>query len=91
MVKNAALIGSLSMIIILVLTFLSNAFIPTKTLPDSLQIIVRLNPVSVTITAIRTILRTGQWGPNAFGVLMSGGLIIAIFMPLTIWAYRRFS
>ncbi|WP_251897825.1 ABC transporter permease [Lactiplantibacillus paraplantarum] len=91
MVKNAALIGSLSMIIILVLTFLSNAFIPTKTLPHMLQIVVRLNPVSLTITAIRTILQTGQWGLNAFVVLLSSGLIIVIFMPLTVLAYRRFS
>lgn len=90
MVKNAALIGSLSMIIILVLTFLSNAFIPTKTLPHLLQTIVRLNPVSLTITAIRTILRTGHWGPDAFGVLLSGFLIIVIFMPLTVLACRRF-
>ena len=90
MVKNAALIGSLSMIIILVLTFLSNAFIPTKTLPHLLQTIVRLNPVSLTITAMRTILRTGHWGPDAFGVLLSGFLIIVIFMPLTVLAYRRF-
>lgn len=91
MVKNAALIGSLSMIIILVLTFLSNAFIPTKTLPHMLQIVVRLNPVSLTITAIRTILQTGQWESNAFVVLLSSGLIIVIFMPLTVLAYRRFS
>lgn len=91
MVKNAALIGSLSMIIILVLTFLSNAFIPTKTLPPLLQIVVRLNPVSLTITAIRTILQTGQWGADAFVVLLSSVLIIAIFMPLTVLAYRRLS
>ncbi|WP_310795749.1 ABC transporter permease [Lactiplantibacillus plantarum] len=90
MVKNAALISSLSMIIILMLTFLSNAFIPTKTLPHLLQTIVRLNPVSLTITAMRTILRTGHWGPDAFGVLLSGFLIIVIFMPLTVLAYRRF-
>ncbi|KZU17252.1 ABC-type multidrug transport system permeasecomponent [Lactiplantibacillus plantarum] len=55
-----------------------------------LQTIVRLNPVSLTITAMRTILRTGHWGPDAFGVLLSGFLIIVIFMPLTVLAYRRF-
>lgn len=89
MAKNAELIGSLSMIIILVMTFLSNAFIPTKTLPRLIQTIVKINPVSMTITAIRTILRTGNWGLNATMVLISGGIIILIFMPLTVLVYQK--
>ncbi|SOB37176.1 ABC transporter permease [Latilactobacillus sakei] len=89
MVKNAELISSLSMIIILVLTFLSNAFIPIKTLPHFLQPVVRINPVSTTITAIRTILNTGSWNNTATMVLISGALIIALFMPLTLLAYQH--
>ncbi|WP_395387226.1 ABC transporter permease [Pediococcus parvulus] len=89
MAKNAELIGSLSMIIILVMTFLSNAFIPVKTLPKVIQAIVKINPVSLTITAIRTILSTGNWGSNATLVLISGGVIILIFMPLTVLVYQR--
>lgn len=89
MAKNAELIGSLSMIIILVLTFLSNAFIPTKTLPRFIQTIVKLNPVSLTITAIRMILRTGNWSSNATMVLISCGIIILIFMPLTVFIYQQ--
>ncbi|KRN28100.1 abc transporterpermease protein [Lactobacillus selangorensis] len=87
--KNAELIGSISMILILVLTFLSNAFIPTKTLPHFLQAFVRVNPVSLTITAIRTILQTGSWGSNATLVFVSGGVMILIFMPLTILVYQK--
>ncbi|WP_137597011.1 ABC transporter permease [Paucilactobacillus kaifaensis] len=87
--KNAELIGSLSMIIILVMTFLSNAFIPTNTLPRFIQTIVKINPVTLTITAIRTILQTGSWGSNATMVLISGGIIILIFMPLTVFVYQR--
>lgn len=89
MVKNAELISSLSMIIILVLTFLSNAFIPIKTLPHFLQPVVRINPVSTTITAIRTLLNTGSWNNTATMVLISGALIIMLFMPLTVIAYQR--
>lgn len=89
LVKNAELIGSFSMIIILILTFLSNAFIPIKTLPNFLQPIVNINPVSVTISAIRTILKTGNWSGNATMVLISGVIIILIFMPLTILVYQR--
>ncbi|RXT58800.1 ABC transporter permease [Lacticaseibacillus chiayiensis] len=87
--KNAELIGSLSMIIILVLSFLSNAFIPTKTLPSSIQLFVKINPVSSTVTAIRAILRTGIWNGEAIMVLVSGGIIVLIFLPLTIFVYQR--
>lgn len=89
MVKNAELIGSLSMIIILVMTFLSNAFIPTKTLPHVIQAIVKINPVSLTISAIRSLLQTGNWNSGATLVLISGGIIVLVFMPLTLLVYRK--
>ncbi|KRL05291.1 ABC transporter permease [Liquorilactobacillus hordei] len=89
LVKKAELIGSLSMIIILVMTFLSNAFIPIKTLPTFLQPVVRINPVSLTITAIRTILKTGNWSNNATMVFISGVVIIMFFMPITVFVYQR--
>lgn len=89
LVDNAEMIGSVSMIIVLVVTFLSNAFVPVHTLPRFLQTIVKLNPVSQTITAIRTVLNTGQFGISALIVFVSGGIIILIFMPLTMVVYRR--
>lgn len=87
--KNAEMIGSLSMMIILVLTFLSNAFVPTKTLPRFIQTIVNLNPVSYTVTAIRSLLLTGTWNLHATVALLCGLLIISIFMPLSLMAYQK--
>ena len=89
LVKNAELIGSLSMIIILVMTFLSNAFIPIRTLPLFLQSIVQLNTVTITISAIRAIMKTGYWNTEATLVIISGIIIIAIFMPLSLMVYRK--
>lgn len=87
--KDAEMIGSLSMIVILVLTFLSNAFIPTRTLPPLIQTLVKVNPVTRTISAMRSLLGNGGWGMNATVVLASGAVIMAAFVPLTVWAYRR--
>lgn len=89
MVKNAELIGSLSMIITLVMVFLSNAFIPTETLPTFIQMLVKINPVSFAVTAIRNILKTGAWDANATMVIISGIVIILIFMPLSSFVYRK--
>ena len=77
------------MIIILVLTFLSNAFIPTRTLPPLIQTLVKVNPVTLTISAMRSLLGNGGWGMDATVVLVSGAVIMAAFVPLTVWAYRR--
>lgn len=89
MAKNAELIGSLSMMIILTLTFLSNAFVPVKTLPNFLKVIVQANPVSYTVTALRALLTNGIWGLHATVALLCGVVMIAIFMPLSLLAYQK--
>lgn len=89
MAKNAELIGSLSMMIILTLTFLSNAFVPVKTLPGFLQTVVHVNPVSYTVTALRMLLTTGTWGLHATVALLCGVGMILVFMPLSLLAYQK--
>ncbi len=32
---------------------------------------------------------TGTWGIDASVVLVSGGVLMLAFVPLTMWAYRR--
>ncbi|WP_390409984.1 ABC transporter permease [Lacticaseibacillus jixiensis] len=89
MAKNAELIGSLSMMIILTLTFLSNAFVPVKMLPGFLQTVVHANPVSYTVTALRMLLTTGTWGLHATVALLCGVGMILVFMPLSLLAYQK--
>jgi ABC-2 type transport system permease protein len=73
----------------LLLTFLSNAFVPVKTLPHFMQILVSLNPVSYVISASHTILNHGIWPTSAWIVLGAGVIVIAIFAPLTVFFYNR--
>jgi len=73
----------------LLLSFLSNAFKPIKTLPKFLQLIANLNPMTYVITAIRQILATGSLSNTAWIVVLLGFVIVLIFAPLTVWAYNR--
>lgn len=87
--KSATMVESISLMTMLLLSFLSNAFIPIKTLPKILQIIADLNPMTYVITAIRQILAHGTFSSTAWTVLLFGQIIVLIFAPLTVWAYNR--
>lgn len=87
--KSTTMVESISMMTMLLLAFLSNAFIPIKTLPEVLQVIANLNPMTHVITAIRQILAQGTFSNTAWIVLLSGLAIVIVFAPLTVWAYNR--
>jgi ABC transporter DrrB family efflux protein len=88
-----------SFLVLFPLTFLSNVFIPTSTLPWFLKPLAEWNPVSALTAATREL-----WGnPNPFA---AGGLpaehpieltlawivvLLAIFAPLGVWRYRSMS
>ena len=84
---------------ILPLTFLSNVFVPTHTLPDLIHPIAEWNPVSTLTAAVREL-----WGnPNPFAAsgppaenpilitLVWVAIILAVFAPLGVWRYRAMS
>jgi len=87
--NSATMVESVSLTTMLLLSFLSNAFIPIKTLPKLLQVIANLNPMTYVITAIRQILATGSLSNTAWIVVLLGFVIVLIFAPLTVWAYNR--
>ena len=77
------------MIILFPLTFLSNAFVPTNTLPDLLQWFVKINPISHLVTAVRQLTNSGTIGWDFTISLIGAGIIVAIFAPITVRAYMR--
>jgi len=71
------------------LTFVSNVFVPTESLPGWLQAFVNVNPISILVTSVRGLMHgTPVAGEIGVVFVMSAGLI-AIFGPLTMYAYRR--
>ncbi len=87
--RESGAVQGIGFLVMFPLTFGSNMFVPTASLPGWLQAWVKVNPVSHLTDAIRGLLVGGPVaGPVAWSVL-SGGLILAIFAPLAVTTYRR--
>ncbi|EPZ52745.1 ABC transporter permease [Alicyclobacillus acidoterrestris] len=87
--RTASSVQGISMIILFPLTFLSNAFVPVKTMPHWLQWFVNINPISHLVTAVRNLANTGTIGSDLAISLIGAAVAVAIFAPLTVRAYMR--
>jgi oleandomycin transport system permease protein len=70
------------------LTFASNAFAPTETMPGWLQAWVSINPVTRMADALRGLLVGGPVAANAIATILWGAAFAAVFGPLAVWALR---
>lgn len=71
------------------LTFASNAFVPTETMPGWLAAFADANPLSHLVNALRTLWSGGDWhSPVAWTLVWSAGFVV-VFAPLAIRAYNR--
>jgi ABC-type multidrug transport system permease subunit len=71
------------------LTFVSNAFVQTDTMPGWLQGWVDINPVSKLADALRGLLSSGPVaGPVWTSLAWAAGLLV-VFAPLAVRAFRR--
>ncbi len=87
--RTASSVQGISMLILFPLTFLSNAFVPTDTLPDWLRWFAEINPVSHLVTAVRQLADHGTVGGDVALTLVGAVAIVAIMAPLTVRAYMR--
>jgi ABC-2 type transport system permease protein len=88
--KSATTVGTLGIMITFPLVFLSNAFIPTKTLPDWLQFfVVHINQLTKAVSTIRQILNHGTIGNDFWMSLLGALVILIVFVPLTLGVYKR--
>jgi ABC-2 type transport system permease protein len=89
MARNARSVQGISMLILFPLTFLSNAFVPIRTMPSALADFVRINPVSHLVSASRDLANIGVISGEAGWTLLAGLVVIAIFAPLSVYSYKR--
>jgi ABC-2 type transport system permease protein len=77
------------MMIMFPLTFLSNAFVPAKTLPGWLQAFVQINPVSHVVSAVRDLFNDGAVTAEVGWAVIGCVAVVAIFAPLAVRSYSR--
>jgi ABC-2 type transport system permease protein len=97
--KDARVVANISFLFTFPLTFLSNAFASTTSMPKALQYVAEWNPVSTMVAAVRQLFGF----QNIFGAtknslpsqhpiqtsLLYMVLIMAIFVPLSVQRYKN--
>ena len=90
--------ASISTVVVLPVSFVSNAFVPSETLPDWLRGIAEWNPLSSLVQAVRTLF--GNLGTAAVpevwslqnpvaATAIAWVVLLAIFPALSLMAFRR--
>jgi ABC-type multidrug transport system permease subunit len=89
--KTPEAVNTWGFMIILPLTFVSSAFVPTSSMPGWLEAFANVNPITKVINAMRGLMLDNQFAV-AKPLLQSIAwiaAIVAVFAPLTIAKYRR--
>ncbi len=100
-VRSPEVINNVSFLILFPLTFLSNAFVPSSTLPTPLRVFAEYNPVSALVQAARGLFGNVPAGTPVSDVwtqqhpvltVLSGiAIMLIVFVPLSIRKFRQVS
>jgi ABC transporter DrrB family efflux protein len=89
-VRGAEAAQSAGFVVVFPLVFASSVFVPISTMPDWLQAFAKASPVTLTADAARSYALTGAPASLGAAAAWIGGLL-ALFIPLCVWRYRRMS
>jgi len=87
--KSASTISSISTMVTMMMSFLSNAFVPIDTLPTFLQSVAEHNPVTYLVTAFKDLANHGEFTSSASMTILIGILLVVIVAPITVKIYNR--
>src|SRR4029077_886756 len=90
-VRGAETAQTAGFVLLFPLVFASSVFVPVSSLPHWLRLIAKASPVTLTADAARTLALTGGVPHSLGGALAWIVGIVAVFVPLSVWRYRRMS
>jgi ABC-2 type transport system ATP-binding protein len=90
-VRGAETAQTAGFVLLFPLVFASSVFVPVSSMPSWLQPIAEASPVTLTADAARTLALTGGVPDSLSGALGWILGIVAVFVPLSVWRYRRMS
>ena len=97
-VPNPQSLQSISTVVVLPVSFVSNAFVPSETLPDWLRMIAEWNPLSSLVQAVRTLFGNLGTAPipdvwplqnSVAAIVIAWVVLLAVFPALTVAVFRR--
>jgi ABC-2 type transport system permease protein/oleandomycin transport system permease protein len=90
-VRGAEAAQSVGFVVLFPLVFASSVFVPVPSMPEWLQPFAKASPVTLTADAARTLALTGGVPASLGESLAWIAAILAVFVPLSVWRYRRMS
>jgi ABC-2 type transport system permease protein len=89
LMKSASAVQGVSMLILTPLSFMSNALVPTETMPRWMRTVAEANPVTHLVSAVRDLAGGAAATGSVLTAVVGAVLVLAVFAPLTVRAYVR--
>jgi ABC transporter DrrB family efflux protein len=90
-VRGAEAAQSAGFVVVFPLVFASSVFVPVSSMPAWLQGFAGASPITLTANAARSLSLTGGVPGSLGGAAAWIAVILAVFIPLCVWRYRRMS
>jgi ABC-2 type transport system ATP-binding protein len=90
-VRGAEAAQSAGFVVIFPLVFASSVFVPVASMPGWLQAFSKVSPVTLTADTARSYALAGGVPSSLGGTAAWIGGLLAVFIPLCVWRYRRMS
>jgi oleandomycin transport system permease protein len=87
--RTSGSVQGIMFLIVLPLSFGSNVFVNTSTLPGWMQAFVKVNPISHLVGAVRGLMLGGPVTDDLAWTGLWMAILLAVFVPLALRAYRR--
>ena len=88
-VRSAEAAQSAGFVILFPLVFASSVFVPVSSMPDWLEAFAKVSPVTLTADAARSLALVPGTPSTLGGAIAWIAGILALFVPLSVWRYRR--
>ena len=87
--RTSGAVQGIMFLLVLPLSFGSNTFVRTDTMPGWLQAFVKVNPISHLVSAVRSLMLGEPMGDHLVWTFGWMAVLLAVFVPLALSAYRK--
>jgi oleandomycin transport system permease protein len=87
--RTSGAVQGIMFLLVLPLSFISNAYVPTYTMPSWMQPIADANPLSHLASAMRGLMLGGPVAPHVAWTLGWMAVLLVVFVPLALRGYRK--
>jgi len=87
--RTPGAVQGIMILVILPLSFGSNTFVRSSTLPGWMQGFVKVNPITQLASAVRGLFNGGPVADHVLWTFVWMAGLVVVFMPMAMWAYRR--